>query len=131
MSKFHSANETAKILIAEDQEDLRNMIAQTLRLSGYEVVAAEDGERAYQEAKSTQPDLIILDYELPRLNGRQVCKRLKALDTFSETPIVIISSYGNPRYMEASLEAGAQEFIRKPFELNQLIDRVDMLLSTS
>ena len=121
--------ETAKILIAEDQDDLREMIAHTLRLSGYEVVAAQDGEHAVQQATKTNPDLIILDYELPRLNGRQVCKRLKALDTFTNTPIVIISSYGNPRYMEASLEAGAEEFIRKPFELDHLIQRVDTLLA--
>ncbi len=121
--------ETAKILIAEDQDDLREMIAHTLRLSGYEVVAAQDGEHAVQQATKTNPDLIILDYELPRLNGRQVCKRLKALDTFTNTPIVIISSYGNPRYMEASLEAGAEEFIRKPFELDHLIQRVDTLLT--
>jgi len=118
-----------KILIAEDQDDLRDMIAQTLRLSGYEVTTTDDGERAYQQAKSTQPDLIILDYKLPGLSGSQVCKRLKAMDGFSNTPILIISSYGNPRYMEASLEAGAQEFIRKPFELADLIDRVDTLLA--
>jgi len=122
-------SETTKILIAEDQDDLREMIAHTLRLSGYEVVSAENGERAVQLATKTNPDLIILDYELPRLNGRQVCKRLKALETFTNTPIVIISSYGNPRYMEASLEAGAEEFIRKPFELDHLIQRVDTLLA--
>jgi len=122
-------SETTKILIAEDQDDLREMIAHTLRLSGYEVVSAKNGERAVQLATKTNPDLIILDYELPRLNGRQVCKRLKALETFTNTPIVIISSYGNPRYMEASLEAGAEEFIRKPFELDHLIQRVDTLLA--
>ena len=122
-------SETTKILIAEDQDDLREMIAHTLRLSGYEVVSAKNGERAVQLATKINPDLIILDYELPRLNGRQVCKRLKALETFTNTPIVIISSYGNPRYMEASLEAGAEEFIRKPFELDHLIQRVDTLLA--
>ena len=123
--------ENSKILIAEDQDDLRDMIAQTLRLSGYEVVAAEDGERAFQQATKTNPDLIILDYELPRLNGRQVCKRLKAMETFTNTPILIISSYGSPRHMEASLDAGAEEFIRKPFELEHLISRVDTLLSAA
>lgn len=122
---------STKILVAEDQEDLRDMIAHTLRLSGYEVVATEDGEGAVRQAKKINPDLIILDYELPRLNGRQVCRRLKALDTFTNTPIVIISSYGNPRYMEASLEAGAEEFIRKPFELDHLIQRVDTLLAAA
>ncbi|MCL5428369.1 MAG: response regulator [Chloroflexi bacterium] len=120
-----------KILIAEDQDDLRDMIAQTLRLSGYEVVEAEDGERAYKQAQFTHPDLIILDYDMPRLNGSQVCKRLKAMKAFSNTPIVIISSYGNPFFMEASLAAGAEEFIRKPFELNYLTDRVDALLTTA
>jgi two-component system alkaline phosphatase synthesis response regulator PhoP len=119
----------SKILIAEDQDDLREMIAQTLQLSGYEVVSSQDGEHAYQQAKSLQPDLIILDYELPGLNGRQVCKKLKSLDAFTETPIVMISSYGNQRYLERSLEAGAKEFIRKPFELSHLIERVDSLLA--
>jgi DNA-binding response OmpR family regulator len=122
---------STKILIAEDQDDLRDMIAQTLRISGYEVTATDDGENAYQQAKSTQPDLIILDYELPGLNGRQVCMRLKAMEAFSSTPILIISSYGSPRYVEASLQAGAQEFIRKPFELTHLIDKVDTLLAAA
>lgn len=120
-----------KILIAEDQGDLREMIAQTLRLSGYEVVTTEDGERAFQQAKSTLPDLIILDYELPRLNGSQVCEKLKAIDAFSQTPVVMISSYGNPLYVETSLAAGAQAFIRKPFELDHLTEKVNALLSAA
>ena len=119
-----------KILIAEDQADLREMIAQSLRLSGYDVVTTEDGERAYQQAKSIQPDLIILDYELPRLNGSQVCQKLKAMGSFSETPVVIISSYGNPFYVETSMAAGAKAFIRKPFELDHLTEKVNALLSS-
>ena len=127
----HPPTDMTKILIAEDQDDLRDMIAQTLRLAGYEVVAAADGERAFQQAKSTQPDLIILDYELPRLDGSQVCRQLKALDAFSQTPVLIISSYGNPHYVETSLAAGAQAFIRKPFELAHLTEKVNALLAAA
>lgn len=76
-----------KILVAEDQIDLREMIALTLRLSGYEVLATEDGEQAFREATASFPDLIILDLDLPLLSGREVCRRLKARQGFADTPV--------------------------------------------
>ena len=120
-----------KILLAEDQVDLREMIALTLRLSGYEVLATEDGEQAFQQATASLPDLIILDLEMPFLNGWEVCRRLKARQDFASTPVVIISSHGDPVEIENSLNAGAREFIQKPFELNHLIGRVAALLTES
>jgi len=118
-----------KILIAEDQADLREMIALTLRLAGFEVVAAADGEQAYQQANVALPDLIILDLELPHLSGSEVCKKLKARQAFANTPVVIMSSHDNPIEIENSLKAGAREYIHKPFELNFLMDKVVTLLT--
>lgn len=119
----------AKILIAEDQVDLREMIAQTLRLAGYDVVATEDGQQAYDEALTSLPDLIILDLEMPHLTGTEVCKRLKASGDFAGTPVVIISARADQAVIDSSLGAGAREFIHKPFELNQLTDKVANLLT--
>ncbi len=121
--------EMAKILVAEDQADLREMIALTLRLSGHQVEGAGDGRAAYQQAKATHPDLIILDQDMPHLNGRQVCRKLKAIGAFSHTPIVMISSLNDPVAIERSFNAGASEYLPKPFELAHLIQRVDALLT--
>jgi DNA-binding response OmpR family regulator len=119
----------AKILIAEDQVDLREMIALTLRLAGFEVVATADGAQAYLQAKTSQPDLLILDLDMPHLTGVEVCKKLKSRLDFASTPVVIMSSHNNPAKIEASLNAGAQEYIRKPFELKLLMDKVFTLLN--
>ena len=119
----------ARILIAEDQAELREMIALTLRLSGHEVEGAGDGKAAYQQARASHPDLIILDHEMPHLSGRQVCRKLKTFEAFSNTPILIISSISDPIAVERSLNAGASEYLSKPFELSRLIQRVDALLT--
>jgi DNA-binding response OmpR family regulator len=120
-----------KILLAEDQVDLREMIALTLRLSGYEVLETEDGKQAYREAKASLPDLLILDLEMPFLRGSEVCRRLKARQDFAGTPVVIMSSHGGPMEIEDSLNAGAREYIRKPFKLDHLMERVATLLTES
>jgi len=83
-----------KILVAEDQVDLREMIALTLRLSGYEVLATEDGEQAYRQAKAALPDLMILDLEMPLLSGSEVCRRLKA--RLLEVPAAESGTLGDP-----------------------------------
>ena len=129
MPKNKQPTRMAKILIAEDQADLRQMIALTLELAGHQVVAAQDGEIAVQQAKETLPDLIILDLHMPRLNGAQVCERLKALDEFYGTPILIISAVANTDEVQAGLNAGAREYIRKPFELDHFMGRVEALLT--
>lgn len=121
--------EMAKILVAEDQAELREMIALTLRLSGHEVEGAGDGRAAYRQAQASYPDLIILDQEMPHLNGRQVCRKLKAIDALSHVPIMMISSLNDPVAIERSINAGASEYLPKPFEISYLMQRVDALLT--
>jgi DNA-binding response OmpR family regulator len=121
----------SNILVAEDQTDLREMIASTLQLSGHNVVAAADGQEALERAESQTPDLIILDLHMPRLNGFEVCERLKAQEHFREVPILIISSGASREQVNASLKAGAQEYLPKPFDVNHLLQRVEALLTTA
>jgi DNA-binding response OmpR family regulator len=118
----------ARILVAEDQSDLREMISFTLRLAGHQVVATNDGAEALQQAQDTQPDLIILDLHMPRLTGYEVCRQLKALEAFKDTPVIIISAKGSPDEIQAGLDAGASEYIRKPFPIDNLTSRVRALL---
>jgi len=118
----------ARILVAEDQSDLREMISFTLRLAGHQVVATNDGAEALQQAQDTQPDLIILDLHMPRLTGYEVCRQLKALEDFKDTPVIIISAKGSPDEIQAGLDAGASEYIRKPFPIENLTSRVRALL---
>lgn len=120
----------AKILVAEDQEDLREMISATLRLAGHRVTSVPDGEAALRLAQQSQPDLIILDMHMPLLTGWQVCEKLRADQSLRSTPILLISGLANDDEIRAGLLAGAQEYIRKPFELSQLMQRVEALLPT-
>lgn len=118
-----------KILVAEDQADLREMIATSLAIAGHQVIPAVDGQEAVEQAEKTKPDLILLDLNMPRLDGSQVCAHLKAKDEFRNVPILIMSG-GSPELIEASLQAGAFECLQKPFELDHLIRRVEALLTT-
>lgn len=118
----------ARILIAEDQADLREMLSFTLRLDGHQVVAAADGEEALDEALTTLPDLIVLDIKMPGLSGFQVCKQLKRDEKFGDTPIIIISAVNSDELIEEGYQAGASEFLPKPFSPQLLSERVKTLL---
>ncbi len=121
----------SKILIAEDQADLREMIVLTLRLAGHDVADAPDGEAALLMALQLRPDLIILDMHMPLLTGWQVCEKLRADQSMHRTPILLISGMADREEIQAGLQAGAQECMRKPFELSQLMQRVEALLPAS
>ena len=118
----------ARILVAEDQNDLREMISFTLRLAGHQVVATTNGAEALQQAQDTQPEFIILDFHMPRLTGFEVCRQLKELEDFKDTPVIIISAMGSAEEIQAGMEAGASEYIRKPFPIENLTSRVKALL---
>lgn len=119
----------ARILIAEDQEDLREMIAYALRLEGHQVLAAADGEDALEQAEESLPDLFILDIAMPRMSGYQLCRQLKEQTRFKDAPVIIISAKGHQDEIMAGLEAGAEVYIRKPFEPETLMSRVKSLLT--
>ena len=118
-----------KILIAEDEPDIRDLVAFTLRFAGYEVVAGTNGEEAVQLAKKEFPDLILLDVRMPRMTGYEACKQIKADASLKDVPIVFLSAKGQEAEIQSGMEAGAEEYLLKPFAPDQLTERVRSILS--
>lgn len=118
----------AKILIAEDERDIRDLITFTLRFAGHEVVATANGEEAYLKAQEVIPDLIMMDVRMPKMTGYEACKKMKEIEALKSIPVVFLSAKGQESEVQAGLEAGAVEYILKPFAPNQLTARVAELL---
>ncbi len=118
----------AKILIAEDERDIRDLITFTLRFAGHDVVAAANGEEALDKALKEIPDLIMMDVRMPRMTGYEACKRMKADASVKDIPVVFLSAKGQESEVNAGLDAGAVEYILKPFSPDQLTERVKIIL---
>ena len=118
-----------KILVTEDERDIRDLIAFTLRFAGYEVVTASNGEEAVELAAAETPDLILLDGRMPRLTGYDACKIIKADPNLADTPVVFLSAKGQESEIQAGLDAGAEEYLLKPFAPDELTNRVREILS--
>ena len=118
-----------KILIAEDEPDIRDLIAFTLRFAGYEVVTGINGEEAVQLARKELPDLILLDVRMPKMTGYDACKEIKADETLKDIPVVFLSAKGQEAEIRDGMEAGAEEYLLKPFAPDQLTERVRSVLA--
>lgn len=119
----------AKILIAEDETDIRELVAFILRFGGYEVVTASNGEEAVQLARRENPDLILLDVRMPRMTGYDACREIKADPNLKTTPVVFLSAKGQENEIQAGIESGAEEYLLKPFAPDQLTQRVKAILA--
>ena len=119
----------AKILIAEDERDIRDLVAFTLRFAGYEVFAAANGEEAVQLAPQVNPDLILMDVRMPRMTGYEACRILKLNPDMKDIPIVFLSAKGQEAEIQQGLEAGAEEYLLKPFAPDQLTSHVKNILA--
>ena len=119
----------AKILIAEDEPDIRELVAFMLRFAGYEVMAASNGEEAVQAAAREVPDLVLLDVRMPRMTGYDACRIMKANPDLHDVPIVFLSAKGQEAEIQSGLEAGAEEYLLKPFSPDELTNRVRTILS--
>lgn len=100
-----------------------------LELEGYEVITASDGEEALNRVLSERPDLVILDVMMPKLNGKDVCRRLKSDPKTSKVPIIFLSAKAQELDVEAGLELGADAYVTKPFDPSDLLDTVATLLA--
>jgi DNA-binding response OmpR family regulator len=119
----------AKILIAEDERDIRDLITFTLRFAGHEVIPTANGEEAYKTAIEVIPDLILMDVRMPRMTGYEACEQLKLHDATKNIPVVFLSAKGQESEVKTGLEAGAEEYILKPFSPDQLTERIRVILS--
>jgi CheY-like chemotaxis protein len=119
----------AKILIAEDERDIRDLITFTLGFAGYEVVAAANGEEAVTLARQEIPDLILMDVRMPRMTGYEACAVMKTDDRLKDIPVIFLSAKGQDTEIQAGLQAGAQEYLLKPFAPDQLTARIQAVLA--
>ena len=119
----------AKILIVEDEEAILMALEDNLRLEGYEVESAKDGEKGFSMAKESNCDLIILDIMLPRMDGFEVCKQLR--QTGITTPILMLTAKSQEIDKVLGLELGADDYVTKPFSPRELLARVKALLRRS
>jgi DNA-binding response OmpR family regulator len=117
-----------KILVADDERDIRELIGYTLRFAGFEVVLVADGIAAIEQAPLEQPDLILLDVRMPRVTGYDVCRLLKEDPATSAIPIVFLSAKGQEGEIQEGLDSGAVEYIVKPFTPDDLTDQVREVL---
>lgn len=111
-----------KILIVEDEKDMVTGLKFNLEARDYAVIAAYDGEAGYQKALKEQPDLVILDLMLPKLNGYEVCKKLKK--EVPDLPIIMLTAKSQEAEIVTGLELGADDYITKPFSVLELLARI-------
>ena len=118
----------AKIVIAEDEPDIRELIAFTLRFAGYEVITGSNGEEGYELTKKVHPDLAMFDVRMPKMTGYDACKKVKADPEIAHIPVIFLSAKGQESEIEQGLAAGAEEYLLKPFAPDQLTERVKAVL---
>jgi two-component system phosphate regulon response regulator PhoB len=118
----------AKILVAEDDKQIGDMIAFKLTNGGHQVIRAEDGEQAVILAGRELPDLILLDAMMPGLSGFEVLRRLKGDPVLRAVPVIMVTAKGHERDVLSGLRGGAVDYVVKPFSLKELAARVDLAL---
>jgi len=119
----------AKIVIAEDEPDIRELIAFTLRFAGHEVITGSNGEEGYELTKKEKPDLSMFDVRMPKMTGYEACKKIKADPEIAHIPVVFLSAKGQENEIEQGLAAGAEEYLLKPFAPDQLTEHVKAILA--
>lgn len=116
-----------KVLIADDEPDILEIIGYNLRKEGYETHTAKDGDDALQKAKQLDPDLIILDIMMPKKTGVQVCETLRSLPAFQDTLIIFLTAMSDEASHIKGLETGADDYVNKPISPKVLTSRVNAL----
>ena len=112
--------ESRTILVVDDFEDTRLLLRTWLQRRGFRVIEAEDGVEAVKRATTENPDLIIMDMEMPQLDGLAATRQIRLVKKLGEVPIVAVSAYGADQFREQALAAGCNEYVSTPFEPKSL-----------
>jgi two-component system, OmpR family, alkaline phosphatase synthesis response regulator PhoP len=120
----------ARVLVADDNPQNADLLAEYLQASEYEVAIASDGEETLSLVKSFKPDVLLLDIMMPRLSGFEVCKRLKSDSASKNLPILMITALDQPSDVERAVDAGTDDFLTKPIHQTELINRVRALMTS-
>ena len=120
-----------KILVVDDEIYIVHILDFSLGMEGYEVLTALDGEQAVEKARAEHPDLIVLDIMMPKLDGYETCKILKAGEDTKSIPVILLSAKGRNVDQKIGFEVGADDYITKPFSPRKLVERINALLGQS
>ena len=123
-----TANDTKKVLIVEDNQENTDLLVFFLKPKGYKITMVTDGPQALEAVKKDKPDIVLLDIMLPKMNGFEICEKLKSDKTTMSIPILMITALKELKDKVKALEVGADDFISKPFENVELLARVKSLL---
>ena len=117
-------SETVSVLVVEDEDDIRNLVALHLRRAGFRVLTAGDGERALQLAQQNQPPVVLLDLMLPDMSGNEICAALRASPETRDTYVIMVTARTEEEDRIAGFEVGADDYVPKPFSVRELVLRV-------
>jgi len=121
----------AKIVVADDDVDVRMLVALKLRHSGYDVVDVGDGAAAVEACRNERPDLVVLDLMMPVMSGLEACRAIKAEPGLADVPVVLLTARAQNTDVDAGLSVGADAYVTKPFSPKELAARVELLLAGS
>ncbi|WP_203786724.1 response regulator transcription factor [Paractinoplanes rishiriensis] len=117
------------VLVADDDADIRDLVAFKLEQAGFEVIAVEDGETALEQARSRNPTLAVLDVSMPRMSGIDVCRMLRSDPATAGMLIIMLTARVQEQDVEGGFSAGADDYVTKPFSPRELVTRIQALLS--
>lgn len=120
-----------RILIADDEHNIRHILDFSLHVEGFDVLAAQDGEEALALAASELPDLVLMDVMMPGCGGIEACRRLKQNPRTRQIPVILLTARSSREDRDAGLEAGAAEYITKPFSPQKVIDLIQSILGVA
>jgi two-component system response regulator MtrA len=118
-----------RVLIVDDDPDIRALVTYRLSASGYEVISAVDGEAGLAAAREHVPDLVLADWMMPRLTGVEMCTRMRADPAIADIPVILLTARTDDVAMRSGWDAGIVEYITKPFSPRELATRVEEILS--
>ncbi|HEY0739703.1 MAG TPA: response regulator [Herpetosiphonaceae bacterium] len=122
----------AKILVADDEPDVLFMTAFTLRqLGGFDVIEARNGQEALELSEQHRPDLLVLDVQMPRMTGYEVCRQVRQHSTLANTPVILLSAKGQQYEIQEGHDAGATLYILKPYAPQMLVEQVSLLVGSA
>lgn len=117
-----------KVLVADDEEYIQHILNFSFGAEGYEVVTAADGEEALDKARKERPDVIVLDIMMPKMDGYEACKKLKSDPQTKAIPVILLTAKGRDVDRKLGSEAGADDYVVKPFSPGRLIERVEGII---
>jgi two-component system phosphate regulon response regulator PhoB len=120
-----------RILIVDDEIAIREMISIALDLAGFDCIEAEDALQAHHKIVDERPSLVLLDWMLPGMTGVELCRRLKRDETLSEIPVIMLTARGDEDHKIQGLDAGADDYVTKPFSTRELVSRIKAVLRRS